>query len=320
MMTKRILIVAIVLCCSASIADAENYPIKPVQIIIPFSEGSATDTIARALGKELSKLWGQPVNGVNIPGKGGIIAAGEVAQALPDGYTLFIHGAFTINPSFYSNLPYDPTKDFTSIVPLVRQPLALIVSPSSSIKSVSALIVFAKSKPGQLKFGSPGQGSAAHLAAEKFRLDAAIDMMHVSFKGGPEAVAAINASKVTFCFLPASIVKKFVDKNKLRVLAVTSRQRASVLPEVPTIAEIGLNDFEYNHWWGLWAPNAIPIHVLGKLEKDVHHAIATLELQTLFSRIGAEPMNMTSSEFTKFVISEMESMKHIAEEAGIEPE
>ena len=308
------------MCCFVAPAISQDYPSKLVQIIIPFSAGSATDTIARALATELSKHWAQPVKGVNIPGKGGIVAAAKAAQAEADGYTLFIHGAFTINPSIHSGLSYNPSKDFTNIAPLVRQPLALLVSPSSNIKTVSALLAFAKDESRVLKFGSPGTGSSAHLAAEKFCLDANIKMKHVPFTGGPEAIKAINNGDVIFCFLPVAFAKKIVDKNKVRVLAVTSRQRANILPDVPSIAETGLSDFDFNLWWGMWSPSGIPVHVLAKLETDIEFVLATTDLQQLFNQIGAEPMSMTSSEFTKFVSGEMESMKRLVKEAGIEPE
>ena len=227
--------------CFSTIATAQDFPTKPVKVVIPFSAGSATDIIARGVSNKLSEIWGQAVIAENLPGKGGTIAAGAVAQAAPDGYTLFVHSsAYAINPSLNINLPYDPLKDFTDIVPLVRQPLALVVDPSSGIKSVSALIAFVKSKPGQLKFGSPGTGSAAHLTAEKFRLATGINIEHVPFKGGPETVAAINANEVTFSFLPVAFAKKSVDKGKLIALGMTSMQRSSAMPEVPTIAEEGL--------------------------------------------------------------------------------
>ena len=179
------------------------------------------------------------------------------------------------------------------------------------------MIASAKDESKKYKFGSPGTGSAAHLAAEKFCLDANLKLQHIAFKGGPETIVAINAGEVIFSFLPASIAKKFSEKNKVRVLAVTSRQRASILPEVPSIAEAGLSDFEYNHWWGLWAPEGIPAEVLQKIETDTQLALTTPDLQQLFNQMGAEPMSMTSVEFTKFVSSEMESIKHLVKKAGL---
>jgi tripartite-type tricarboxylate transporter receptor subunit TctC len=315
----RILMVFVTIMCFAIEAGAQNYPTKPVKVIIPFSAGSATDTIARGVIKKLSEMWGQPVKAENLPGKGGTIGASAVAKASPDGYTLFVYGAFTISPSFHSNLPYDPLKDFTDIAPLARQPLVLVVGPSASIKGVSDLIAVAKSKPGQLKFGSPGTGSAAHLTAEKFRLMAGINMGHVPYKGGPETVAATNAGAVIFSFLPMALAKKSVEKGKLIALGVTSVQRSRAMPEVPTIAEVGLAGFEFNHWWGLWAPAAIPTSIVDKIENDVARSLATPELRKLFSKLGAEPMSMTSSEFSKFVRSEMESVARTVRATGIKP-
>jgi tripartite-type tricarboxylate transporter receptor subunit TctC len=296
---------------------AQDYPTKPVKVIIPFSGGSATDTIARAVSKKLSEIWGQPVVAENVPGKGGTIGASAVAKAPPDGYTLFVYGAFAISPYFHRNLPYDPLKDFTDIAPLARQPLVLLVGPSVGIKSVSDLIRVAKSKPGQFKFGSPGTGSAAHLTAEKFRLMADINMGHVPYKGGPETVAATNSGDVIYSCLPMALAKKTVKKGKLLALAVTSAERSRAMPEVPTIAETGLAGFEFTMWWGLWAPAAIPTNIVDKIEEDVARSLATPELKKLFSKLGAEPMSMTSSDFTKFVRREMESVARIIKETGI---
>jgi tripartite-type tricarboxylate transporter receptor subunit TctC len=301
-------------------ADAQDYPTRPVKVIIPFSVGSATDVLARAVSRKLSEIWGQAVVNENLPGQGGTLAAAVVAEALPDGYTLFVHGAYAINPSFYSNLPYDPLKDFTDIAPLARQPLVLVVGPSSSPDSVSGLIALAKSKSGQLKYGSPGTGSAAHLAAEKFMLAAGIDMKHVPYKGGPEVIAATNAGDIIFSFLPAAIAKKSVEKGKLVALGATSVQRVSAMPEMPTITEAGLAGFEFNLWWGLWAPAAIPAGVLDKIEKDVARSLAMPGLKELFSKLAAEPMHMTSAEFRKFVRSELESVARTVKETGIKPE
>ena len=300
-------------------AGAQEYPTKPVKVIIPFSAGSATDTIGRAVSKKLSEIWGQPVVAENVPGKGGTIGASAVAKAPSDGYTLFVYGAFAISPYFHSNLPYDPLKDFIDIAPLVRQPLVLLVGPSVGIKSMSDLIGVAKSKPGQLKFGSPGTGSAAHLTAEKFRLAAGINMGHIPCKGGPGTVAATNSGDVIYSCLPMALAKKSVKKGKLLALAVTSAQRSRAMPEVPTIAETGLAGFEFTMWWGLWAPAVIPTSIVDKIEKDVARSLVTPELRKLFSKLGAEPMSMTSTEFTKFVRNEMESVARTIKETGIQP-
>ena len=300
-------------------AVAQDYPTKPVKIIIPFSQGSITDIIARGVSKQLAGLWKQSVLTENLLGKGGTIAASFIAKEQPDGYTLFVHGAFTINPSFYRNLSYEPLKDFTHITPLARQPLALVVNPTADIKTLSDLIAVAKSKPRQINFGSPGTGSGAHLIAEKFRLAAGIDMGHTPYNGGPEVIKAINVGHIIFSFLPLGIAKKFAAKGKLRVVGVTSVQRTSAMPEVATISEAGLTGFEYNHWWGLWGPADIPRNIVHKIHKDVARSLATPELRKLFSKIGVAPMNMTSTEFSQFVHSEMKSVAKIIATTGIKP-
>jgi tripartite-type tricarboxylate transporter receptor subunit TctC len=319
MKTVRIITAFAITMCLTIDVGAQDYPKKPVKVIIPFSAGSATDVIARGVSKKLSEMWGQQVVAENLPGNGSTIATSAVVKAAPDGYTLLVDGAFAVNPSFHSNLPYDPLKDFTHITPLVRQPLALVVSPSAGIKSVSHLIAAAKSKPGQLKFGSPGTGSAAHLTAEKFRLMAGLNMGHVPYKGGAEVTTATNAGDVIFSFLPVAFAKNSAEKGKLLVLGVTSVQRASAMPEVPTISEAGLAGFEYNHWWGLWGPAAIPTSVVDKIGKDVTRSFATPELRKLISKLGVEPMSMTSPEFAKFVRSEIESVARTVKETGMKP-
>ena len=313
----NILMIFIAIMCLTTDVGAKSYPMRAVKVIIPFSEGSGTDLLARGVSKKLSEIWGHPVVAENIPGKGGTIAASIVAKAQPDGYTLFVHGAFAINPSFFKNLPYDPIKDFTDIVPLARQPLALVVSKISDINSVSDLIALAKSKPRQLKFGSPGIGSAAHLTAEKFRLTAGIDMEHIPYNGGPETIAGLKAGDVIFSFLPLSFAKKSMKNNGLFILGVTSVQRTNVMPEVPTIAEVGLSGFEYNHWWGLWGPAGLPISIVKKIETDVASSLSTPELKKILLKLGVEPINMTSDEFEIFVRGEMEAVARTVKEAGL---
>lgn len=315
---NKILVLFVICLNITSNVFAQEYPVKPVMVIIPFSEGSATDIIAREVSKKLSEIWDQTVECKNLPGEGGTIAARAVAHELPDGYTIFVHSsAFAINPSINSNLLYDPLKDFTAVTPIVKQPLALVVDPSSGINSLSGLIALVKSKQNKLKFGSPGTGSAAHLTAEKFKLFVGLDMEHVPFKGGPETVSAINKGTVIFSFLPVAFAKKSIEQGKLKALGVTSIHRSSVMPNVPTIVEEGINGFEYNHWWGIWTPAGISPSISKKIEKDVAIALKTPELRDLFKEIGADPMEMSSEEFSKFVHSEIESMKIIVQEARI---
>lgn len=311
------IIVATACMLVAATAIADDYPSEPVRVMIPFSAGSATDTIARGLCDVLSEMWGVPVEGENLAGKGGLIATEKVAEENADGYTLLVHGAFAINPFFHTDVSYDPTMDFTHISPLATQPLALVVSPSSRVRSISALIALAKASPGRLQYGSPGTGSAAHLTAEKFLLEAGIRLNHVPFKGGPETLAATRAEEVTFSFLPLAFAKKSAAGGTLKVLGVTSVQRASALPDIPTISEDGLTGFEYNHWWGLWAPAGLADHVITRLETDVAAALQTDLIRELYAKIGADVMSMPVAEFENFVLAELETIEDIVARAGI---
>ena len=252
--TRIVLILATALCFTIT-AGAQDYPTKPVKVIIPFTAGSATDFVGRTVAKKLSDMWGQPVEAENQPGAGGTVGASVVAKAPADGYTLLEYSsAYAVSAVLYKNLSYDPLKDFIDIAPLAKQPLVLVVSASSDLKNVSDLIARAKANPGEIKFGSPGVGSAAHLAAEQFNIEAGIKVVHVPYKGGPETISATKDATVTYAFLPLALAMK----EGLKALGVTSSERSSAIPDVPTIAETGLAGFESTVWWGIWAPAGIP--------------------------------------------------------------
>ena len=271
------------------------------------------------MGQELSDMWGQSVVFKNHPGAGGAAGAGAVAKAPADGYTLLISAAYVASPALHAKLPYDPLTDFVDVAPVAGQHLVLVVGASSGVKSVSEVIADAKARRGEIKFGSPGTGSIAHLTAEKFNSAAGIDVVHIPYKGGPETVAAIKEGKVTYAFLPLALTKKGVKAGKLRALGVTSAERASAMPDVPTIAEAGLPGFEGAIWWGIWAPSGIPASTADKLEKSIARAVAAPGVLKQFKKRGLEPMSMTSEEFASFVRDEMETVTGIVNEAGIKP-
>ena len=311
---KILFIVASVLCFTVS-AGAQDYPAKPVKLIIPFTAGSATDFAGRTVAKKLSEMWGQPVEVENVAGAGGTIGADLVAKATADGYTLLEHSsAYAVSPALYKNLPYDPAKDFIAISSLASQPLALVVGTSSNLTSVTEVISQAKAHPGEMKFASPGIGSASHLSAEQFNIAAGIKVAHVPYKGGPETISAIKNGTATFAFLPLALAFK----EGLKALAVTSPERSSALPDVPTIAETGPAGFESRVWWGIWAPAGIPDSIANKLEKDIAQALASPEVIEQFKSKKLDPMIMTSAEFKQFVPKEIEAVKNIVEQAGIE--
>jgi tripartite-type tricarboxylate transporter receptor subunit TctC len=318
MRIARIVIGSVIGVCLTVGAFAQDYPVKPVQVIVPFTAGSATDVLARVVSQKLSELWGQPVEVENRAGAGGVVGADAVAKAPPDGYTLLIHGSgHAVSPAIYAKLPYDPVKDFADIASLATQPYVLVVGPSAGVKNVSELIAAAKAKPGQLKFGSAGTGSGTHFVAEKFKIAAGINVGHVPYKGGPEANADTITGQITYWFPPLAIALKPVREGKLIALGVTSAQRSGGLPEVPAIAEAGVASFEGTTWWGIWAPASIPAHIADKLEKDVARALAAPDLREKLTKLGFEPMSMTSAMFGRFVRSEMEAAARIAKTAGI---
>jgi tripartite-type tricarboxylate transporter receptor subunit TctC len=315
---NRRLFIGVVMAAWSSLALGQGYPSKPVKIIVPFTAGSATDILARTYGQKLSEMWKQPVVIDNHPGAGGTIGAGLVAKAAPDGYTLLVHSAAqAYNPSIYASLPYDTNKDFIDIAALGGQPNVLVVAPSSGIKTLADLIAQAKAKPGQLNFASAGQGSGTHINGEKFRLAAGIDVVHVPYKGTPEALTDTMAGRVTYYFSPISAALPFVREGKLTALAVSTAKRSSALPNVPTVAESGLPGFDYSLWVGLFAPAATPADVVDKIARDVRAAAESAEIKERFASLGAEPMPMTSAEFKRFVDTEIVESGKVIKAAGI---
>jgi len=299
-------------------ASAQAWPAKPVKLVVPFTAGSATDILARAFGQKLSELWGQPVIIENHPGAGGTIGAGIVAKAAPDGYTLLVHSAgYAVNPWIYPKLPYDTAKEFVEIVPLGGQPNVLVVAPEADLRSVQALIAQAKAKPGTMNYGSAGQGSGTHVNAEKFRLATGIDVVHIPYKGTPEALTDTMTGRVTYYFSPISAALPFVRDGKLVALGVSSAQRSSTLKDVPTIAESALPGFDYNLWVGMFGPAGMPAEIVDRIARDVQRAVSSPDVRERMAALGAEPMPMTPAEFKAFVRTELDANRAVVQAAGI---
>jgi len=303
---------------SATLAFGQGYPTRPVKIVVPFTAGSATDILARTFGQKLSEIWGQPVIIENHLGAGGTIGAAIVAKAPPDGYTLLVHSAAqAYNPSIYPNLSYDTAKDFVEIVPLAGQPNVLVVAPATGYKTVNDLIAAAKKKPGELNFASAGTGSGTHINAEKFRLAAGIDVVHIPYKGTPEAITDTMTGRVTYFFSPISAALPNVREGKLVALGVSTAKRSSALPGVPTIAESGLAGFDYNLWVGMFAPAGTPVDIVDKINRDVGRVLQTPEAKERLAALGAEAMPMSPAEFRKFVRDEIDDAAKVIKAAGI---
>ena len=318
MKLARVAAIAAVSIAWAAAAMGQAYPSKPVHIVVPFTPGSATDTLARTYGQKLQEMWGQPVVVENRPGAGGTIGATFVAKSPPDGYTLLVHSAAqAYNPSIYASLQYDTVKDFVDVAALGGQPNVLVVAPSTGLKSVAELIALAKQKPGQLNYASAGTGSGTHINGEKFKLAAGIDVVHIPYKGTPEALTDVIAGRVTYFFSPISGALPFVRDGKLVALAVSTAKRSSALPSVPTVAESGLPGFDYTLWIGLFAPAGTPPEVVDKIARDVRSTVQSADVKERFATLGAEPMLMTPAEFKQFVETEITDSAKVIKAAGI---
>ena len=314
----RNLAVSLFFSLAAGAACAQGYPNKPVKLVVPFTAGSATDILARTVGQKLTEMWGQSVVVDNRPGAGGTIGTAIVAKSPPDGYTLLVNSAaHAYNQWIYPTLSFDTVKDFVDIAPLAGQPNVLVVAPSTGYKTVADLVAAAKTKPGALNFGSAGTGSGTHINAEKFRLAAGIDVVHIPYKGTPEALTDTMTGRITYFFSPISAALPNVREGKLVALGVSTAKRSSVLPDVPTLAESGLPGFDYNLWVGLFAPAGTPAEVVDKIARDVARALATAEVKERLTALGAETLPMTPVEFTKFVGAEIDDSGKVIKAANI---
>jgi tripartite-type tricarboxylate transporter receptor subunit TctC len=260
----------------------------------------------------------------NHPGKGSTEAPALVAKSSPDGYTLLVNtSAQAYSAALVKTLPYDPLKDFIPIAPLTSQPYVLVSGKLSGITSVSELIAAAKAKPGELKFGSTGVGTGSHLGIEKFNLEAGIRAEHVPAQPGDaiaDVIANTVAGQTTYMMAPIQLALVDIRAGNLHALGVTTEKRSSLLPEVPTIAEAGVPNFDYPIWYGVWVPAGTPAEVVDKLAKDIARALAASDVRDRLAKHGADPMSMTQPEFARFVVSETEKAARIAKGAGIKPQ
>jgi len=302
-------------------ASAQSYPTKPVQVIISFTPGSATDIVGRIVTAKLSEYWGQPVVNDNRSGAGGAIGSAAVARATPDGYTLLINSnAHSVNPAIYAKLPYETTKDFTEIAPLAEQPNVLVVDANSPRKSLMDLVAYAKANPGKINFGHAGVGSGTHLNTVKLVTAAGIDVVQVPFKGTPEVVAAILGGNVDCYWVPISAGMSNIKGGKLRALAVSTAKRNATLPDVPTTAEAGVKGADFGLWFGLWGPAGMSPDLVNKMNADVRKALADPGVKDKLANLGNAPMDMSAPEFAKFVRSEIDDYQRVVKAAGIKPQ
>ncbi len=302
-------------------AQAQNYPNKPVRVIISFTPGSSTDIVGRIVMQKVAEYWGQPVIAENRGGAGGSIGSREVATSSPDGYTLLVNStAHAVNPAIYAKLPYDTLKDFIEISPLAIQPNVLVVNATSPYKTVADLVNAAKAKPGAINFGHAGVGSGTHLSTERFIAAAAIKVELVPFKGTPEVITALMSNSIDCYWAPISAALSAIKGGKLRALAVSTTKRNPTLPDVPTLADGGLKNADSALWFGVWAPAGTPQDIIQKISADTRKALADPGVKEKLHALGNDTMDMSPAEFAKFVRDEIVIYQNVITAAGIKPQ
>lgn len=298
---------------SAHAQGAASYPSKPIRLVVPFTPGGSSDILARAIGQKLNEAWGQPVVIDNVPGAGGAIGADKVAKANADGYTLLMGhiGTLAVNKSLYPNLPYDPIKSFAPVAWVARVPNVLVVHPSVNAKNLKELVALAKSKPGQLNYGSGGNGSAANLATEYLKLEAGISLLHIPYRGTAPAVSDLLGGQTQVLFTGAPALMGQIKNGQLRALAVSSPKRMDALPDLPTVAESGYPGFEADQWYGVVAPAGTPVDIVAKLNAQINQSLASAELRTRLNNEGAIATPDTPAAFGKLIAKEIERWKPV---------
>jgi tripartite-type tricarboxylate transporter receptor subunit TctC len=306
--------------CSGG-ALAQDFPNKPVRVIVPYSAGGGTDIFARMISKKLSERWSQQVIIENRVGAGGIVGSEAVALAPADGYTLLMMAnTHALYPSFYKKVPFDPVKSFAAVSLVASGANVLAVHPSLQVSSVKQLIELARKQPGKITFASAGKGSTTHLAGELFKSMAKIDVIHVPYKGSGQAEIDLAGGHVHYIIdsLPAALPN--IKAGRTIAIATTDKKRAAALPDVPTIDESGLPGYEITTWWGFAAPAETPKPLVARINKDIAAVMAMADVKELLAGQGAEPRTSTPEEFSEYIRSQIEVYRKIIVDAGIQPE
>jgi tripartite-type tricarboxylate transporter receptor subunit TctC len=299
-------------------AQAQEYPTRPVRVVVGYPGGGGADFFARAVTQKLSEALGQPFIVENRPGAGSNIGAEVVARSAPDGYTLLVMNiAFAANPSLYAKLPFDPLKDFTPISQVASLMNLLVVHPSVPVTSVKELIALAKSNPGKMNYASAGNGSSTHLAGELFKSMAGVQIVHIPFKGAPPAITAVLSGEVGMMFAAIPTALSQSKAGRLRALAVGAARRSSAAPGIPTIAEAGVPGFDVSSWVGMAAPAGTPRPIILKLNQEIVKVTRLPDVQEQLSREGAESISSTPEQFAALVRSEMAKWSKVVKQAGI---
>lgn len=309
----------IVLTLVAGSAAAQAYPNKPVRMMVPFPAGGGSDTMGRIVGSKLSERLGQQIVVENRPGAAGSIGADIVARAPADGYTILLGSTSELvqYPNVNPKIPYDPVRDFAPISLVGTIPLVLVVHPSLPVKNVKDLVALAKARPGEINFGSAGQGATTHLAVELFILITKVKLTHVPYKGSPQAVADLVAGNVQLGIPTMPAALPFIKSGRVKVLAVSTAKRASNLPEVPSLNEAGVKGYDAVLWTGILAPTGTPGDVIKRLNEEIAKVLALKDVQDALDRQGAETQSSTPAQFSAFIKAEHAKWAKVVKEAGI---
>ena len=303
-----------------AVVPAQDYPTKPIRLIIPFPPGGSNDVVGRMIATKLGEQLGKQVVVDNRAGAGGVVGTELAAKAPNDGYTLQIVSiAHAVNPWLYK-LPYDPIKSFAPISMLASGPNVVAANPGLPVNSIRELVALAKQKPGQVQYASAGVGSFQHLGGELFKLEAGIDMLHVPFKGGGPAMIDVIGGHTKLLFSSLVQTTPHIRSGKLKALAVGGSKRSQVLPDIPTVAESGVPSYEAVNWWGVVAPAGTPAPIIERLHKAVQEVQGSAEVQKQFDAEGAEIVRMSSAEFGSFMEKEMSKWGRVVKEGGIKAE
>lgn len=301
----------------AAPTPAQDYPNKAVRVIVPFSAGALTDTLARMYAEKLTQRLGQPVIVENKPGSGGIPAMQAMLSAPADGYTLqMVSSSHAVNPTLFAKLPYDTVKDVSGVALVATSPTVVIVKTALNIKTLPELIALAKSKPGQLNYGSAGIGGATHLVGEYLRKEAGIDLVHVPYKGVQEAVTEVMAGRIDIAFPPIALAQAQLKAGRVVAVALTDMQRTPLLPDVATANEQGLKNFDYSIWYALVAPAKTPKAVLERLAKEINEITAMPEVQQKMAAQGLVPKQLVLDKFDAYIRSEIDKLGALVKASG----
>ena len=299
---------------------AQNWPSKPVKVVVPLTAGSATDVMARIVFDQVSQQVGQPIVIENRPGAGNSIGMNAVAKADPDGYTILANSStHTVSPAVRASMPLNTTEDLSAIIPLGNMPVVIVFNPSKGYKKLADFVDWAKANPGKANYSSAGAGNSSPLNGELFRLAAGFQAVHLPFKGAPEAMTEVMAGRSDYYFSPVVNALPLMKSNQLQALAVSNSSRASVLPDIPTIKQVGY-DMEYNFWAGIFVPAKTPAAIKEKLYAEISKALQAPVVSEKLKNLGADPFRLSSAEFNALVKQEIETNAKIAKAANIRVE